>query len=161
MYSKIADPPGPHGRKLTNLGAGQSKHLVTFLELIRSAPRKVANGPGRGPRKPQNTHLSMSPKKTILKELSRASTGPESRPVRPSSLPGWSERPEQFQKAVNELLQARLVEGRKDPEGHMAITLNEHRRGDVERMLRPVWARPAVWAAVAALLAVGAGLAVI
>jgi hypothetical protein len=40
----------------------------------------------------------------------------------------------------------------------MTIALNQHRRRDVERMLRPIWARPAVWAALAILLAVGAGL---
>lgn len=43
----------------------------------------------------------------------------------------------------------------------MTIALNEHRRRDVERMLRPLWARPPVWAALALLIAVGAGLAVV
>jgi hypothetical protein len=37
-----------------------------------------------------------------------------------------------------------LIEGVKDPEGHMAISLNAHRARDVEKVLRPVWAHPAV-----------------
>jgi hypothetical protein len=94
----------------------------------------------------------MSPKKAILRALAGA---PD---LHPSSLPGYREEPERYQEAVNELLRDRLVEGRKDPEGRMTIALNQHRRRDVERMLRPIWARPAVWAALAILLAVGAGL---
>ena len=102
----------------------------------------------------------MSPKKAILKALQGASE--QGRPhVRPPQLPGYADRPERFQEAVNELLRARLVEGRKDAQGHMTIAVNQHRRREVERMLRPLWARPAVWAAVALLAAVGAGLVVV
>ena len=61
---------------------------------------------------------------------------------------------------MNELLQARLVEGRRDDEGHMAISLNERRITEVQRELRPLWARPAVWATIAVVAAVGAGLAI-
>jgi hypothetical protein len=99
----------------------------------------------------------MSPKKTILKELARGGT---SSYTRPSSISGFSEAPDKYQKAVNELLQARLVEGRKDDEGHMAIAINEHRIADVNRELRPVWARPSVWALIAVLAAVSAGLVI-
>jgi len=99
----------------------------------------------------------MSPKKTILRELSRA--GAEQY-TRPSTITGFSTAPDKYQKAVNELLRSRLLEGRPDEEGHMAIAINEHRRKDVDRELRPVWAHPAVWAAVVLIAAVGAGLAI-
>jgi hypothetical protein len=104
----------------------------------------------------------MSPKKTILRELSRQleQRGSEAL-TRPSRIPGFDKDPERFQKAVNRLLQDRLVEGRKDDEGHMALALNSHRIGDVRRELRPVWARPAVWAVVVLLVVVvGAGFAI-
>jgi hypothetical protein len=100
----------------------------------------------------------MSPKKTILRELQGAAgTRSDTAYVRPPAIPGYAERPERYQEAVNALLQARLVEGRKDAAGHLTIALNQARRSDVERMLRPLWARPAIWA-VFALLAVGVGL---
>ncbi len=98
----------------------------------------------------------MSPKKTILRELARS---PENQYTRPSSIRGFSEAPEKYQKAVNELLQERLLEGRKDEQGHMAIAINQHRRKDVDREIRPVWAHPAIWAALVAIAAIGAGLA--
>lgn len=105
----------------------------------------------------------MSPRKTILRELSKAhqqsSDGGAFR--RPSAISGFSAEPEKYQKAVNELLQARLVEGRKDSEGNMTIALNQARMREVERELRPFWARPAVWAAIAIVVAVvGAGFAI-
>ncbi len=102
----------------------------------------------------------MSPRKTILRELSRAQTRSGSSHTRPSAIAGFSDNPEKYQKAVNELLQARLVEGRRDDEGHMAISLNERRITEVQRELRPMWARPAVWATIAVVAAVGAGLAI-
>ena len=97
----------------------------------------------------------MSPKKTILRELVRAGAQEY---TRPSTIAGFSSAPDKYQKAVNELLSERLVEGRRDEEGHMAITINEHRRKDVNRELRPVWAHPAVWAVFALIAAVGLGL---
>jgi hypothetical protein len=100
----------------------------------------------------------MAPRKTILRALAGAESGAASF-TRPSSIPGFSEAPEKYQKAVNELLSARLLEGRKDADGNMTIALNEHRRADVRRELRPLWARPALWAVVAAVVAVSAGLA--
>ena len=102
----------------------------------------------------------MSPRKTILKELTQSQSGSSTTYTRPSSISGFSEAPDKYQKAVNELLQARLVEGRKDDEGHMAIAINEHRIEDVKRELRPMWARPSVWAVIAILGAVGAGFAI-
>jgi hypothetical protein len=103
----------------------------------------------------------MSPKKTILRELERARREQSASPfVRPSALPGYADRPHRYQSAVNLLLQSRLVEGRKDGEGRMTIALNEHRMADVRRELRPLWAKPAVWAIIAMVLALGAGLAV-
>jgi hypothetical protein len=102
----------------------------------------------------------MSPRKTILRELSNAGASSGTSYTRPSSIRGFSEAPEKYQKAVNELLQARLVEGRKDDEGHMTIAINEHRLPEVKRELRPFWARPSLWLAVVVLIAVGAGLAI-
>lgn len=101
----------------------------------------------------------MSPRKTILRELARAEAGSGTQYVRPSTLPGFAQEPEKYQKAVNELLSDRLLEGRKDDEGHMAIAINQHRRKDVDREIRPVWAHPAVWVALVAIAAIGAGLA--
>lgn len=101
----------------------------------------------------------MTPKKTILRELSRAFDPSESVTlVRPATISGFSAEPERYQKAVNELLRERLIEGRKDDEGHMAIALNAQRMEDVRRQLRPTWAHPAIWAAAILLGAVGAGL---
>ena len=87
----------------------------------------------------------MSPRKTILREVSRAASGPSRTYVRPDTIPGFQAEPRKYQMAVNELLSDRLLEGRKDEEGHMAIKINEHRREDVEKELRPVWARPTLW----------------
>ncbi len=100
----------------------------------------------------------MSPKKTILRELARVD---ENQYTRPSSIRGFSEAPEKYQKAVNELLQERLLEGRKDDEGHMAIAINQHGRKEVDRHIRPVWAHPAIWAVLVAIVAIGAGLAIV
>lgn len=104
----------------------------------------------------------MSPRKTILRELSRAheSGSANASFTRPSSISGFSAQPEKYQKAVNQLLQDRLLEGRKDADGHMTIALNQHRMGDVRRELRPLWARPTVWLVLVLLVAAaGAGLA--
>lgn len=92
----------------------------------------------------------MSPRKTILRELSRAG----STYSRPAAIRGFSDAPDKYQKAVNELLSARLLEGRKDDEGHMTIAINTHRQKDVLREIRPVWARPGVWAVIILLVAV-------
>ena len=101
----------------------------------------------------------MSPTKTILRELKRAhEENPSTNFVRPASIPGFSSDPDRFQKAVNELLKDRLIEGRKDEEGRMAVALNAQRLADVRRVLRPAWAHPAVWVAVLLMSAVGAGL---
>ena len=100
----------------------------------------------------------MSPRKTILKELARADAG--NTPYRrPSEISGFSTAPEKYQKAVNSLLSDRLLEGRKDEDGHMTIAINEHRKKDVEREIRPVWARPVVWVAVLVVVAGGVALA--
>jgi hypothetical protein len=101
----------------------------------------------------------MAPRKTILKELARRfeETG-GSVYTRPAEISGFAEKPDKYQKAVNELLQARLVEGQKDAEGRMAIAVNKHRIGDVRRELRPIWMHPAAWVAVVILVAAAVGL---
>ena len=100
----------------------------------------------------------MSPKKAILRTLTAAHESGEATYTRPASIPGFSAEPERFQKAVNELLKDRLIEGRKDDEGHMAVALNAHRLADVRRYLRPAWAHPAVWAAAVVVGGLGVGL---
>jgi hypothetical protein len=104
----------------------------------------------------------MSPRKTILRELSRKYEQNSGQALtRPADIGGFGTDPEKFQKAVNKLLQDRLIEGRKDQEGHMALALNGHRLGEVRRELRPLWARPSVWAVVVLVaVAVGAGFAI-
>ncbi len=98
----------------------------------------------------------MSPKKTILRELSRTHEQSDGAGhARPASIPGFSQQPEKYQKAVNELLQARLIEGRKDDDGHMTIAVNAHRIADVRKVLRPAWAHPAVWSLVLVVALVG------
>ncbi len=102
----------------------------------------------------------MSPKKTILKALAgqHAQTGPSSL-VRPATIPGFEAQPEKYQQAVNTLLQERLIEGTKDPEGRLAISLNAHRMADVKKELRPFWFHPAFVALLGVLAAVaGVGL---
>jgi hypothetical protein len=87
----------------------------------------------------------MSPKKTILRTLAdyQADRGSATH-VRPAAIPGFQEAPEKYQKTINALLKERLIEGIKDPEGHMAISLNTHRDREIRRVLRPTWAHPAV-----------------
>jgi len=101
-----------------------------------------------------NPTTTMSPKKTILRELAHDRSDGAGH-ARPASIPGFTQQPEKYQKAVNELLQARLIEGRKDEEGHMTIAVNAHRIGDVRKALRPVWTHPAVWSLVLVAAVVG------
>ncbi len=102
----------------------------------------------------------MSPRKTILRELSLTHAGAGPTHTHPAAITGFSDDPKKYQKAVNELLQARLVDGHKDEDGRMAIAINVHRFADVKRELRPIWARPSVWAAITIVVAIGTGLAI-
>ena len=43
----------------------------------------------------------------------------------------------------------------------MAIAINEHRKAEVERELRPLWARPALWMAAATAAAVAGSFLVV
>ena len=101
----------------------------------------------------------MSPRKTILRELTRvhAAQG-EAILTRPTSIPGFQDRPTEYQKAVNKLLQERLIQGQKGDDGHMTIGLNTHRITDVRRAIRPLWQRPAMWLVTAMLVLATAGL---
>lgn len=87
----------------------------------------------------------MSPRKTILRELTDLHSDKETRYARPRTIRGFANHPAKYQSAVNELLKARLIDGMKDSEGQMAIALNEHRLADVRRELRPWFARPVAW----------------
>jgi hypothetical protein len=103
----------------------------------------------------------MSAKKHILREIELVGEpGTTYAYVRPADLPGYQTAPERYQAAVNELLRERLIEGRADADGRMSIALNAQRIADVRKALRPVWARPTVWAAAAIVLLLGVGLAI-
>lgn len=99
----------------------------------------------------------MSPKKKILKTLATAyeHTGPGTM-MRPATIPGFGEKPEKYQQAVNSLLQERLIEGMKDTDGRMAITINAQRMEEVKKTLRPIWFHPAI-VAILGLLVIAAG----
>lgn len=96
----------------------------------------------------------MSARRTILRELNRNATAGH---MRPAAINGFEANPSRYQAAVNALLQERLINGTKDPEGRLAIGLNEQRMADVRRELRPIWARPVVWLAIM-VVAAGAAL---
>ena len=98
----------------------------------------------------------MSPKKTILKTLAEQQTGAgQPAPIHPSEIPGFRDSPGKYQETINALLKDRLIEGARDEEGRMAISLNSHREKEVRRVLRPLWAHPGVLA----VLALSAALA--
>jgi hypothetical protein len=102
----------------------------------------------------------MTAKKAILKALSDCQKGTDpSTPIRPSTLPGFQDAPEKYQQTINLLLKDRLIEGVRDSDGRMAISLNSHRARDVQKVLRPVWAHPAVLGLIG-LSAAAAGLSV-
>ncbi len=103
----------------------------------------------------------MSPKKTILKALSdqRGIEGIAT-PVRPSAIPGFQQSPEKYQQTINALLKDRMIEGAKDAEGHMAISLNAHRAKEVRKVLRPLWAHPAILTLLA-VFAAAAGMSLL
>ena len=109
---------------------------------------------GKGPEPPKGRE-DMSPKKAILKTLSeQGEREGYSTPVRPSTIPGFEQAPEKYQQTINALLKERIIEGFKDPEGHMAISLNTHRAGEVRKALRPLWAHPLVLTLLALFAAV-------
>ena len=94
----------------------------------------------------------MSPRKTILRELDQLHSDEGSgHYARPSAMPGFGKQPSRYQEAVNGLLNERLIDGKKDEEGRMAIALNPHRLATVQKELRPWFARPTIWLGVFAL----------
>jgi len=95
----------------------------------------------------------MSPRKTILRELTDLHSEKEKRYARPRSIQGFDNQPAKYQSAVNELLKDRLIDGVKDSEGQMAIAINEYRIADVRKELRPWFARPIAWIGTAAVIA--------
>lgn len=103
----------------------------------------------------------MSPKKTILKALSGCQDEEGSvKPVHPATIPGFQQAPEKYHQTINTLLKDRLIEGVKDPEGRMAISLNVHRTREIKKVLRPIWAHPAVLTLLA-LVAAAAGVSIL
>lgn len=95
----------------------------------------------------------MSPRKTILRTLARSfhKDGADVL-TRPADIDGFSGRPAEFQKAVNKLLQDRLIQGQPDAEGRLSIALNGHRLADIRKEIRPFWLRPGLWVAAAAIV---------
>jgi len=88
----------------------------------------------------------MSPRKTILRELDQLPIDEGSvKYARPSAMPGFGKQPSKYHEAVNGLLKERLIDGKKDDEGHLAISLNSHRLAAVRKEIRPWFARPSVW----------------
>ncbi len=88
----------------------------------------------------------MSPRKTILRELDQLHPDMgNGRYARPSTLPGFGKQPTKYQEAVNGLLKERLIDGKKDEDGRMAIALNPHRLAEVRKEIRPWFARPSTW----------------
>lgn len=100
----------------------------------------------------------MSPKKSILRALSQKERENGSGTyLRPSAIPGFQQAPEKYQQTINALLRDRLIEGVKDSDGYMAISLNSHREKEIRKVLRPLWTHPAILALLA-LFAAAAGM---
>lgn len=97
----------------------------------------------------------MSARRTILRELSRHGGNNGNGYTRPATINGFSQKPERFQAAVNQLLQDRLINGTKDEEGRLAIAINQQRLADVKREMRPWFVRPAMLILLLALVAAG------
>jgi hypothetical protein len=138
------------------MGRERAGRAVNFPELPRRRSRRGKRS-GRRLRFTIRGRKAMSPKKTILKtlaELGDDEGGPSS--IHPSKIPGFQDRPGKFQETINGLLKDRFIEGARDAQGRMAISLNAHRARDVQKILRPVWAHPAVLVG-AALVAAVAG----
>ena len=88
----------------------------------------------------------MSPRKTILRELDQLHDGKGAgRYTRPSAMPGYGAKAAKYQEAVNGLLKDRLIDGKKDEEGRMAVALNPHRIAEVRKELRPWFTRLMTW----------------
>lgn len=103
----------------------------------------------------------MTPRRAILRELTRRRTAGDEGYTRPGSIAGFDAKPARYQAAVNELLQERLINGTKDQEGRLAIALNEHRLADVRKELRPFYARPVAWLGLVVVVSVAAALVIL
>lgn len=102
----------------------------------------------------------MSSRRTILRELRKRHAEGAGRYTRPATIPGFNANPGRYQRAINRLLQERLINGTKDEDGRLAVALNEHRLGDVSKELRAWFARPVAWVAAAlALMMLVVGMA--
>jgi hypothetical protein len=75
---------------------------------------------------------------------------------RPADNAGFGKEPAKYQAAINTLLQERLINGRKDEEGRLAIKINDDRLADVTKALRPPFARLVLLLAILAVVAIGA-----
>jgi hypothetical protein len=97
--------------------------------------------------------MSMSTRRAILRELHQRHQATGNGYTRPAEIAGFGKEPARYQQAVNALLQERLINGTKDQEGRLAIAINDQRRDDVRRELRPWFARPAAWLGAVVLIA--------
>lgn len=98
--------------------------------------------PRRPFRRRSNIARVMSPRKTILRELSQKGAGAF---ARPSDIQGFQSNAPKFREAVNVLLKEQLISGAQDDTGKLVVTINEQNASRVRRELRPWFARPLVW----------------
>lgn len=97
----------------------------------------------------------MTPRKTILRELSDAPLGTY---TRPSEIEGFEAKPPEYRKAVNGLLKEQLITGTQDEDGKLVVAISQARLPQVQKELRPWFAAPAVWGTVLGALALAAAV---
>jgi hypothetical protein len=84
----------------------------------------------------------MTPRKTILRQLSEVPAGGF---TRPSEISGFTSQPPGYRKALNGLLKDQLITGLQNEEGDLVVALSPNRLPQVHKELRPWFAAPAVW----------------
>lgn len=92
----------------------------------------------------------MTPRKTILRELSASAHGG---PTRPSEIRGFDDDAPGYRKAVNDLLKDQLIKGTQDEQGNLVVSLSAARMDQIRKEVRPWFASPGVWVAVLAVVA--------
>ncbi len=91
----------------------------------------------------------MSPRKTILRHLHQVHQADPEEFTRPASIAGFDPGDPKHTAAMNALLQDRLINGVKSPEGGIAIAVNRGNIAAVQKALRPWYADPRFWTVLA------------